>query len=305
MIRPLRFGVFVLHNFPYKKMVERWLSIEALGFDSLWVADHYVDPYIPSQPWFDGWSLLPAAAAVTTRVQIGTLVTSITLHNPAKLAKQAMTVDHISDGRLILGIGAGRAPLDHSMTGLSYWDAPERARRFREFVEMTHQLLTQPVTTYTGQYYQANEAQMNPKPVQQPRPRLMLAAHGDTTLKLAARLADTWNTFLKFNAAPEEALELARQNNRKLDEYCAAIERDPAAVSRSLLCGLTQDRFFVSREAFREHIGRYREAGFDEFIFYWTSEEPHPVFPNLRETTIPNRATLEWVAEEIAAMRTS
>ncbi len=303
MSQPLRFGILILQTFPYQEQVERWKTVEALGFDSVWTADHYVDPYVPHALWFDGWSLLAAMAAVTSRIHIGTLVTSVTLRNPAVLAKQAMTVDHISNGRLILGIGAGRAPLDHSMTGTTPWEAPERARRFREFVEITHHLLTHPVTTYEGQYYRVKEAIMNPAPVQKPLPRLMLAAHGDTTLKLTARLADTWNTFLKFNAAPDEALALAQEHNRKLDEYCTRAGRTPTTLSRSLLCGLTQDHLFASREAFRAYIGRYREAGIDEFIFYWTSEEPHTVFPNLHKTTIPNRATLEWVAEEIAALR--
>ncbi len=305
MSQPLRFGILILQTFPYQEQVERWKMVEALGFDSVWTADHYVDPYLPQALWFDGWSLLAAMAAVTSRIHIGTLVTSITLRNPAILAKQAMTVDHISDGRLILGIGAGRAPLDHSMTGTMTWEAAERARRFREFVELTHHVLTHAVTTYDGQYYRVKEAIMNPAPVQKPRPRLMLAAHGDSTLKLTARLADTWNTFLKFNATPDEALALAQEHNRKLDEYCTRAGRPPTTLSRSLLCGLTQDHLFASREAFRAYIGRYRATGIDEFMFYWTSEEPHPVFPNLHQTTIPNQATLEWVAEEIAALRTS
>lgn len=303
MTQTPQFGILVLQEYPYRELVARWQAIEAAGFESLWVADHFVDPYQPEALWFDGWSLLPAAATVTSRIRLGALVTSITLHNPAMLARQAMTVDHISGGRLILGLGAGRAPLDHSMTGTPYWEIPERVRRFREFAEITHQMLTQRTSSYQGQYYQVTDAIVNPAPVQQPRPPLMLAAHGDMTFKLATRLADVWNTFLKFNATTDEALAIAREHNRKLDEFCALIGREPTSLRRSLLLGLTRDFLFSGREAFRETIGRYREAGFDEFLFYWTGEEPSPIFPDWRTTTIASRTTLEWVAEECAALR--
>jgi alkanesulfonate monooxygenase SsuD/methylene tetrahydromethanopterin reductase-like flavin-dependent oxidoreductase (luciferase family) len=214
-----------------------------------------------------------------------------------------MTVDYISNGRLVLGIGAGHAPLDHAMPGIPSWVPPERARRFKEFTEVTHQLLTTRKSSYQGQYYQVNDAVINPAPVQQPRPPLMLAAHGDTTLKLAARLTNSWNTFLKFNATPDEALALAQECNCKLDEFCTRTGREPSILRRSLLCGLTQDRLFASRKAYRDFIGRYREVEFDEVIFYWTTAEPQPVFPDWRNTTIPNRSTLDWVSEESASLK--
>jgi alkanesulfonate monooxygenase SsuD/methylene tetrahydromethanopterin reductase-like flavin-dependent oxidoreductase (luciferase family) len=117
MSRELRFGVLILQNLPYLTLVDWWQQVEVLGFDSLWVADHFVEPRRPKDIWFDGWTLLAAMATHTSGIRIGTLVTSITLRNPAVVAKEAMTIDHISGGRLQLGIGAGRTPLDHSMTG--------------------------------------------------------------------------------------------------------------------------------------------------------------------------------------------
>ena len=144
MTHPLRFGIMVLQNLPYPEMVEHCQHLESLGVDSVWIGDHFVDPYVPAGYWFEAWTLLAALAAVTRRIRLGTLVASITLRNPALLARQAMTIDHISNGRLELGIGAGRAPLDHSMTSIPNWETPERARRFRECVEIVDQMLRNP-----------------------------------------------------------------------------------------------------------------------------------------------------------------
>src|SRR5207249_7573886 len=102
MPHQLRFGIITLQNAPWPTMVERWQHIEGLGFDSLWLADHFVNSYQPSQFWLEAWTLLSALAAQTSRIRIGTLVTPVGLRNPAVLARQALTVDHISNGRLAL-----------------------------------------------------------------------------------------------------------------------------------------------------------------------------------------------------------
>jgi len=274
MAQALRFGVMTIQNVSWSTLVERWRQLDELGFDSAWVADHFTNPWYPSEPWFEGWTLLSALATHTERIRLGTMVTNISLHNPAVLARQALTVDHISGGRLELGIGAGGAPIDHTMTGVPDWQPPERATRLHEFAEIVDQMLRNEVTTYRGRYYQVESSELHPAPVQKPRPPLTVAALGPKTLKLAAEHADRWNFFPQYSLTVQQALEHTAQRNRMLDEYCAQLGRDPAEISRSLLAiPRMVDTPFDSDDAFHDFVERYREAGIDEFIFYWWRED--------------------------------
>ncbi len=294
----LRFGIIQLQNRPWATLAEHCQTVESLGYDSFWVADHFVNPHNIGEDWFDGWTLLAALAARTSRIRIGTLVTNIIYRNPAVLARQALTVDHISNGRLIVGIGAtaGGDP-SHPMTGVEAWSDAERVRRFREIIEIVDQMLTHEITTYKGRHYQVTDARMRPAPVQKPRPPLTIAAAGPTTLKIAARYADTWNTYGGWNLSPGQTLETLHQRSKQLDQDCAEIGRDPNTITHSFLVGLTDDKPFASLDAFYDFIGRYREIGFGEFIFYYDLEN-WPVDKFL------NREMLERVATEaIPAMR--
>jgi alkanesulfonate monooxygenase SsuD/methylene tetrahydromethanopterin reductase-like flavin-dependent oxidoreductase (luciferase family) len=301
MAHPLRFGIMVLQNLPYPELVEHYQYIETLGFDNAWVADHFVDPYVPDKPWFDAWTILAALAARTSKIQLGAMVTNIIYRNPAVFAKQVLTIDHISNGRVNVAIGAtsGR-DLSHTMTGIPVWETPERVRRFREFTEIVDQMLRNPTTTYVGKYYQIKDATMSPNPIQQPRPPLTLAAAGPATLKVAAESADTWNSFGKFNASSEEGLAITHERGQMLDEYCAKIGRDPQTIRRSFLAGMTADKPFASMQAFHDFVGRYQEIGISEFIFYWLAEEGHPVMveKGLNGGCITSRDILERIATE-------
>ncbi len=185
-----RFEIMTIQNASWPVLLERWRTLDALEYDTAWVADHFANPWYPNEPWLEGWTLLSALAANTTRIRLGTLVTNITMHNPAVLARQALTLDHISGGRLELGIGAGGAPTDHAMTGVPNWDPPERVERLREFVEIVDRMLRGGVTTYSGRYYGVENAVMYPPAVQRPRPPMMIAAVGTRTLRIAAQYAD-------------------------------------------------------------------------------------------------------------------
>jgi len=302
MSQPLRFGILLLQNLPYPELVKRCQTVESLGYDSLWLADHFVDPYAQTTTWFDSWTALSAIAVETKKIHIGALVSNIIYRNPAVFARETLTVDHISNGRVNVAIGATseRDP-SHAMTGIPMWDASERTKRFREFIEVVDQMLRQPTTTYTGKYYQIKDATMNPRPIQQPRPPLTIAAHGPSTLKIAARFADTWNSYGRFNASPAESLTLTRERNQLLNEECARLNRDPQTIRRSFLSGLTADKPFASTQAFQDFVGSYQDIGISEFIFYWLPETGHPVMPEkgMNGICITNQATLERTINDV------
>jgi alkanesulfonate monooxygenase SsuD/methylene tetrahydromethanopterin reductase-like flavin-dependent oxidoreductase (luciferase family) len=276
--------------------VERWHFIEKLGFDSVWVADHFVDPYEPDSPWFEGWTLLAALAARTTRIRIGTLVSSIPLRNPAMLARQALTVDHISNGRLELGLGTGVAwdPV-YSMIGIENWPPQERVTRFREVVEIVDLCLRNKVTTYRGQYYQLKDAVITPQPIQQPRPPITIGAVGPLVLKIAARYADTWNSVPgEWRTSPDKMLEHTRRRTKLLDGYCEKIGRDPQTLRRSLLIfGSEAETVFNSVDIFEAVVERYQNIGITDFIFYYPfKDEQIPLFEQIARNIIPKlRAT--------------
>ena len=260
MASRLRFGICTDQNLPWPTLVERWQYFEALGFDSVWDCDHYIQPSRPTGPYFEGWTLLAGLAARTERVRVGVLVSSNTFRHPALLAKEAVTVDHISNGRLELGLGAGWYVPEHEKFGLDFPAPTELVGRFREAVEIVDRLLRNEVTSYEGRYYQLRDAPFRPGPVQRPRPPLTIGAKGPRMLEIVARHADAWNS--------SGTVEEVRARNRVLDEKCAAIGRDPAEIVRSLYgwAAIMPDDPWASVEAFQEVIGRYREAGIEEFI---------------------------------------
>lgn len=306
--KELRFGIWTPQLTPWPEIAERWQHIEALGFDSIWVVDHFVNPYHPKGFWFEGWTLLAALAARTTTIRIGTMVTNIIYRNPALIARQALTVDHISHGRLELGIGAtSDRDVSHRMTGVKIWDTPERVARFHETIKIVDQMLRNEITTYQGHYYQINEAEMHPAPIQQPRPPLTIAAHGPKTLRLAAAYGDSWST-LDGAASVQEAVELTRQRNKMLDKYVIELHRDPSTITRSLTVGWTPDNPFESLDTFYEFVEKYREAGINEFVFgYWTRDEDLPSFRTLQGFHLPHitdEGMLKRIAREaIPALR--
>jgi len=289
----LHFGIITLTDLPWPEAVQSWQNVEAVGFDSVWDCDHFVCPGDPTRDWFEGWTLLSALATQTHRIRLGALVTSITLQNPALLARKAMTVDHISNGRLELAIGSGGAPLDYSMTGIPHWEKSERISRFREVVEIVDAMLRQEETTYTGQYYCVEKAAMHPRPLQRPRPPLTIAAHEPKTLEIAAQYADCWNSFAGYSLSEARARELTRQRNEILNEHCLRLGRDPQTIRRSL-AGTAEETLFSSLQAFEDFVESYCEIGIHEFIFAW----PH-ADRSTRLSGIRDRDQLEQIATEV------
>ncbi len=256
-----RFGIQTPAIRTWPEMRDLWRRVEALGFDSCWLPDHFVPPFRPEGPLMESWTLLAALATVTERVRLGILVSSNTFRHPPLLAKQAVTVDHVSGGRLELGLGAGWFVPEHEMFGLPFPATKELVDSFREAVEVVDLLLRQDTTPYAGDDYRVADAPFRPRPVQQPRPPLTLGAHGPKMLRIVARYADRWNSI--------GTVTEIRERNRVLDEQCAAIGRDPKEILRSLLyvpVQLPDDRPWDSVDAFRDFVGRYREVGMEEFL---------------------------------------
>ena len=290
----VQFGILIHQDAPFPTLVERWRRAEELGFDHLWVADHSGDYRNLNGHWFDGWTVLAAMATETTRIRIGTLVSNPILRPPALLAKEALTIDHLSEGRLELGIGTGIAGFDRAAMGIDYWSPRERAARFSEYVEVVDRLLRSPSRTYAfeGRYYRTRGAPMVPPPVQRPRPPITVGGQSPTVLRLAAERADCWNTHGPFGLSLDEILEITRRQNDQLDEMCTALGRDPAKLRRSLLLFGALDAW-VRPDALETVVMRFRDVGIGEFVVCWPASEQLELFERVVAEVIPALKRLE------------
>ena len=282
----LRFSVLVLPNVPWPELLRRCREVEELGFDSIGLADHLVDWAGGKGPWFELWTHAAAIAQATTRIRLTTLVAQIPLRNPAHFAQQALTVDHISGGRLDVGLGTGLV-IDPSyrMMGIENWSTRERVARFGEYVEIVDRLMSQEETTFKGRFYQVDGAALRPRPVQSPRPPIMIAAMGPVMLRHTARHADIWNS-ISFAKTFEEQLEETRGRVAALNARCAEIGRDPATLRRSYLMFDAAARqsggrvnYYDSEEAFTRMVEQVIALGITEIALYYPiADEQKPVF---------------------------
>ena len=290
---PLRFHVLLLPNVGWAELKSRVLWLENLGIEVAALADHFVDWTNPPAPWFEAWTSLAAIAEATRTIRLATIVTQIPLRNPAMLARQVLTLDHISGGRVELGLGTGLTiDPSYAMAGLPNWAPGERVDRLAEYVDLVGQLLSQEVTSFAGRYYAVDGAVMNPRPVQAPRPPLLVAALGPRMLRLAARYADSWNS-LSFQ--PDFAAQLAetRERCQAIDRYCAQVDRDPTTLRRSYTMFDPQARarggalgYFTSPERFSDEVSRIVELGISDVGLYF------PLDP-------AQRSTFERIASEV------
>ena len=276
------FGIQTLQTCSWPELRQQWTSIESWGFDSLWLPDHFVPTARPEGPFLEAWTLLSALAMATERVRLGVLVSSNTFRHPAMLAKQAVTVDHISNGRLELGIGAGWFVWEHERFGLDFPPTKELVDRYEEAVTLLDTYLRNDVSSFNGQYYTLDEAPNRPAPIQRPRPPLVLGAHGRRTIGIAGRFADTWNS----RGTPAEI----RERNARLDDAASAAGRDPASIKRSLLYVVAQmpeEQPWDSVEAFRDFIGRFSDAGMADFILQPPPPERFDIVERVAYEVIP------------------
>jgi alkanesulfonate monooxygenase SsuD/methylene tetrahydromethanopterin reductase-like flavin-dependent oxidoreductase (luciferase family) len=254
------------------ELLEQARVAEETGWHGVWLADHYMPNTGDTTPArgdaYECWGLLPALAAVTERVRIGTLVSPTSVHHPALLAKRACTIDRLSGGRMVLGLGAGWQINEHHAYGIELEPPGKRVSRFEEAIQIVRSMLSveSESTTFHGAYYDITDAPCDPKPVQSPLP-LLVGTRSPRMLRITARNADEWNTW----GAPEAAAGY----RAALIQTCHEVGRDPATMRTSVNALVDLDAnasppgraaLFGSAQYLVDQFGRYAELGFDEFI---------------------------------------
>ncbi|MEW6269812.1 MAG: LLM class F420-dependent oxidoreductase [Thermodesulfobacteriota bacterium] len=295
---PIRFGIQTgQQNVAWSDMLELWRKADAWGYDSLWNFDHFFPIFVaPEGPCLEAWTTLSALAQATTRARIGTLVNGNTYRSPCVLAKMAASLDHVSGGRLNLGIGAGWFELEHRAFGIDFKTVPERLRALDEACQILKGMFSGEKFSFAGRHYDVRDAMGLPTPLQKPHPPIMIGGTGKKVLlRIVAQHADMWNCF----SSAERMRELIDVIRRHGD----AVARDTEEIEKTVmmpLCygGGSEREQFVTQlvaamqqcapeEARRrvmiggkdeclETVARYRDAGVTHFIFMLFQ----PVFPD-------------------------
>lgn len=261
---------------PFSVVAELARHAEATGFDGIWFADHFMpDAKNVDVPWAEAWTTIAALAREVPRVRLGTLVTGNTYRHPAVLAKMAATLDHISEGRLVLGLGAGWQENEHKAYGIPFYTVGERLARLDEACQVIRALFADGHASFSGRHYQLADAALVPKPVQTPLPLLVGGGGEKVTLRIAARWADEWNVW--------GDVATLQHKMSVLDRHCADVGRDPAEIQRSAvaLLFLSDDADFVAgvkkgatgrpviagnTAEVTSIVRAYAEAGVDELV---------------------------------------
>jgi alkanesulfonate monooxygenase SsuD/methylene tetrahydromethanopterin reductase-like flavin-dependent oxidoreductase (luciferase family) len=238
--RPLKVGI----QLPEVEREVRWAELrqmcelaERIGLDSIWVGDHLLyrgDGRPTRGPW-EVWSTLAAAAAVTERVEIGPLVASTSFHNPAMLAKKAATIDEISGGRLVLGLGAGWNEVEYRAFGFPF---DRRVSRFEEAFTIIRTLLATGRCDFHGTYYDLDDCELIPRGPRPEGPPLLIGSNGERMLSIALPHVAAWNSwFVSFG----NSVEGYRPLRARIDAACRQVSRDPAEVERTIALFVTFD----------------------------------------------------------------
>ncbi len=273
----VRYGIVILPDQRWQQAGPRWRRAEDYGFDHLWTYDHLGWRSLVDGPWFDAVPTLTAAAAVTSRVTLGTLVASPNFRHPVSFARQLTALDDISGGRLVLGLGAGAGSpsFDAAVLGGPPLTARQRVDRFAEFAELLDLLLRTDRVGWRGQYYAAVDARSAPGCLQQPRVPFVVAANGPRSMSIAASLGDGWVT----NGRPGDDLETwwrsAAVLIRQFEDAAAAAGRTPAQISKYLSLDAAPVFSLSSAGYFADAAGRAADLGFTDVVTHW----PRPAGP--------------------------
>lgn len=278
----------------------RWA--DANGFYGVWYADHYMPntgtEEIVSGVTHECWALLPAIAAVTEQVRVGPLVSPTSVHHPAVLANRASTIDHLSGGRFVLGLGAGWQINEHRAYGIELQPAKQRVDRFEEAIQIVRSLLDEDRTTFDGEYYSITDAPSDPTPVQSPLP-ILVGTGGNRMMRIAARFADEWNTWGTVATAGERrAAWIAACESVGVDPASKATSvqalvflTDTMETAAKILDGPMGARSIAgTADHLLSELSAYDEQGFDEFIV---------LDANLGDSPAARRETLERIKSEL------
>ncbi len=246
------------HQLTWPEFLERVRFAEELGFTSAWVFDHFEPLYgDPAGPCLEAYSLLAALGTATERIRLGALVTGVTYRHPSVLAAQAITIDHVSGGRLDLGIGAAWHEPEHRALGIDFPPSGDRIDRLAEALRVIEALMTEDDATVGGDHYRLEHASYRPRPVQQPHPPIWIGAMGERRmLPLAARHADVWHAF-------GDRADLVRKSSL-LDRHAEEAGRDPASIGRATSISLDPAPDDVRRE-----VDIWQDAGFSHLVASW------------------------------------
>ncbi|MEU4218870.1 LLM class flavin-dependent oxidoreductase [Actinoplanes sp. NPDC026623] len=263
----MRIGIVILPDQRWSVASARWRRAEEYGFDHAWTYDHLGWRDLVDGPWFDAVPTLTAAAMVTGRIRLGTFVASPNFRHPVHFTREITALDDISQGRLLLGVGAGGIGYDAEVLGLAELTPRRRVDRFAEFLDLLDRLLGNDRVDFAGDYYRAVDARSTPGPTQSPRPPLVVAANGPRALRLAARYGDGWVT------TGAQAVDDAEAWWRSVAEVSAAFTEAEAQAGRTLDRYLNLDSSPVlslsSPEAFADAVGRAARLGFTDVITHW------------------------------------
>jgi alkanesulfonate monooxygenase SsuD/methylene tetrahydromethanopterin reductase-like flavin-dependent oxidoreductase (luciferase family) len=284
----MHFGLTILPELPWAELRPRWKAAEAMGFDHAWTYDHLVWSGLPESPWYGTMPTLTAAALVTERIGLGTFVSSPNFRHPVVLHRDVQSLDDISGGRFLLGVGTG-GDLDSGILGGARLSTRERVDRFQEFVQLLVRLRTEDHVDADGHWFSARNARTLPPLRDVP---LVVAANGRRSLRFAARTGDAWVTTGPKVGTVEEWWAGLDEARHTLDEALFAAGRDPASFPRYLNLDSSPQFSLTSRGVFEEMVGRAEGLGFTDVITHW----PRPDGPYAGSV-----AVLEDVAASVVA----
>ncbi|GLY22633.1 luciferase [Micromonospora sp. NBRC 101691] len=290
----MRIGIVILPDQRWSEAQRRWRQTEEWGFDHAWTYDHLGWRDLVDGPWFDSMSTLTAAALVTSRIRLGTLVASPNFRHPAAFARQVTTLDDISGGRLLLGIGAGGIGFDATVLGGDTLPPRRRADRFGEFTELLDLVLRQDGVTWRGEWFSAVDARNNPGCVQMPRVPFVVAANGPRSMRLAARFGQGWVTTGTGGNDLEGWWKSVATLAARLDATLDEAGRDPATLDRYLLLDAAPVFSLTSADFFADAVARAARLGFTDVVTHW---------PRLSSWYAGDENVLSEVAENLPELR--